>query len=58
MKAIELLEEYWQDNVDELEYMGSDNPELDKLLKENEVLQDAIKILQNSKMQTTKHKRK
>ncbi len=53
MKAIELLEEYWQDNADELEYMSISNPELDSLIKENEDLQKAINILKASE-QTNK----
>lgn len=52
-KAIELLEEYWNDNADELEFMELDNPELESLTKENEVLSNAIKILKDSERQTT-----
>lgn len=44
-KAIELLQEYWNDNAEEIEYMEIGNPELDNVLKENEELQEAIKIL-------------
>lgn len=47
-KAIELLQEYWKDNADEIEYMDVKNPQLDSILTENEELQNAIKILEDS----------
>jgi len=50
-KAIELLQEYWNDNADEIEYMDTDNPQLDNVLKENEELQQAINILEEHQKQ-------
>ncbi len=44
-QAINLLQEKWNKNAEDIEYMDIENPKIDVVLKDNEVYQKAIKAL-------------